>query len=96
MKLLVVRHGETAFNAEKRYLGALDPPLNAHGIAQAHSLRNALPPTLDRLVCSPLLRARQTAEIVCKDRSLTLSIDAAFRERNVGVFEGLTQQVANK
>jgi probable phosphoglycerate mutase len=94
MKLFVVRHGETSFNAEKRYLGALDPPLNARGIEQARHLRATLSPELDLVVCSPLLRARQTASVVCKDRPLALSVDDAFRERNVGVFEGLTQNEA--
>lgn len=94
MKLLVVRHGETQLNAERRYVGALDPELNANGVAQAQALRSILPGTIDVVVCSPL-RAVQTAEIVCRGRSKEPMIDCAFRERNVGVFEGLTQEEAN-
>jgi broad specificity phosphatase PhoE len=94
MKLLIVRHGETQFNAEGRYLGALDAELNTAGISQAKSLRSILPDALDGVVCSPLRRARQTAEILCQGRNLELSIDDAFRERNVGVFEGLTREEA--
>jgi probable phosphoglycerate mutase len=94
MKLLVVRHGETQFNAERRYLGALDPELNATGISQARALNAVLPATLNAVVCSPLRRARQTADIVCEGRNIKPSLNEAFRERNVGVFEGLTQEEA--
>jgi probable phosphoglycerate mutase len=94
MKLLVVRHGETRFNADHRYLGALNPDLNAKGIAQAIALRSLLPSQLDAIVCSPQQRALQTADIVCDGRNLRPVVDDAFRERNMGVFEGLTQDEA--
>ena len=94
MKLLIVRHGETQFNAEGRYLGALDPELNATGISQARALNAVLPANPTAVVCSPLRRARQTAEIVCQSRNVKPSVNEAFRERNVGVFEGLTQEEA--
>ena len=94
MKLLLVRHGETHFNAEHRYLGALDPELNAKGLSQARDLHSVLPVNLDAIVCSPLRRARQTAEILCRSRGFTPKLNDAFRERNVGVFEGLTQEEA--
>ena len=93
-RLLVVRHGQTQFNAEHRYLGALDPELNATGVAQAEALRAALPAQLDAVLCSPLRRAWQTAEIICDDRDWTPQVHADFRERHVGVFEGLTQKEA--
>ena len=94
MRLLVVRHGETRFNAEHRYLGALDPDLNAKGIAQAIELRFTLPVCVDAIVCSPLQRALQTAQIIGKERGQRPTVIDAFRERNVGVFEGLTQEEA--
>jgi probable phosphoglycerate mutase len=94
MKLLVVRHGETKFNVEHRYLGALDPELNAKGITQATALRSVLPAYLDAIVCSPLRRARQTANIIGNGREQLPTVVDAFRERNVGVFEGLTQEEA--
>lgn len=90
-RILVVRHGQTQFNAEHRYLGALDPELNGHGIDQARALRESLPRQLDAVLCSPLRRAWQTAEIFCDGRDWTPQIHADFRERHVGVFEGLTQ-----
>ncbi|UCJ15286.1 histidine phosphatase family protein [Pseudomonas sp. MM211] len=94
MKLLLVRHGQTAFNLEHRYLGALDPPLNDAGIAQAQRLRAQLPDSIDVVISSPLLRARQTAEVLRHDTAAAVITDDAFRERNVGVFEGLTQDEA--
>ena len=94
MKLLIVRHGEAQFNAEHRYLGALDPELNARGISQAKELQSVLPANLDAVVCSPLRRARQTADILCQSRGHSPKLNYAFRERNVGVFEGLTQEEA--
>lgn len=95
-RLLLVRHGQTPFNAEHRYLGALDPELNANGIAEAKALKTVLPDVLDAVICSPLLRARQTADFVCRDRGLAPLVHDAFRERHVGVFEGLTQNEAQR
>ncbi|WP_165492423.1 histidine phosphatase family protein [Stutzerimonas kirkiae] len=92
MRLLVIRHGQTAYNLEQRYLGALDPPLNATGIRQTEALRDSLPAAIDALVCSPLLRARQSAEIIAQGRRIL--VEEAFRERNVGAFEGLTRDEA--
>ncbi len=94
MQLLLVRHGQTQFNAEQRYLGALDPELNTTGILQAEALRAVLPDTVDAVVCSPLRRALQTADIVCQGRGLAPLVNTTFRERHVGVFEGLTQMEA--
>ena len=94
MKLFVVRHGETRFNAEHRYLGALDPVLTPKGLEQARALHSMLPADIDAIVCSPLLRAHQTATILGNERSLVPMVIDAFRERNVGVFEGLTQEEA--
>lgn len=96
MRLLLVRHGQTQFNAEHRYLGALDPELSANGITQAKTLRTLLPHSLDAVICSPLRRARETADIVCQDRGLVPMVYDAFRERHVGVFEGLTQDEAQQ
>lgn len=47
LQLLVVRHGQTQFNLEHRYLGVLDPELNATGVLQANALRAMLPDTFD-------------------------------------------------
>jgi probable phosphoglycerate mutase len=94
LNLYVVRHGETDANAEQRYLGALDVALNANGKAQAQELRLSIPSDVKIAVVSPLLRAQQTAEILFKDSDLPVLTVYGFRERNVGVFEGLTQTQA--
>ncbi|QJI38527.1 histidine phosphatase family protein [Pseudomonas sp. ADAK13] len=91
MQLYVVRHGETQANAEGRYQGSLDVDLNERGVLQARELRVKLPVQIDTVVVSPLRRAQQTAAIVFADDGLALSTLDAFRERGVGVFEGLTQ-----
>lgn len=96
MNLYVVRHGQTWANAEQRYLGALDPELSETGVGQAHELCGRLPVRVDALVSSPLLRARQTADILGIHLGLATCIVDGFRERNVGVFEGLTQQEARQ
>lgn len=96
MHLHVVRHGETNANREGRYLGALDIGLNARGQAQANELRVKLPSGIDAVVVSPLLRAQQTAQIMFSEESLVLQTMGGFRERNVGVFEGLTQPEARE
>ena len=94
MRLFIARHGQTPFNAEHRYLGALDPALNANGIAQAKALISNLPTSVDAIVCSPLRRAFQTADIIGDALGLQPCVHTAFRERHVGVFEGLTQAEA--
>ena len=94
MHLHVVRHGETWANAEQRYLGALDPELTERGREQAFSLSQNLPAGIDALIVSPRLRAQQTAQILNQALHLEPVIMDSFRERDVGVFEGLTQAQA--
>ncbi|KAA8561480.1 Phosphoserine phosphatase 1 [Pseudomonas extremaustralis] len=96
MHLYIVRHGETWANAEHRYLGSLDPELTALGRQQAQTLCEQLPASLDVLVVSPRLRAVQTASILNERLKLSPEIMDCFRERDVGVFEGLTQGDAKK
>ncbi|MCJ8207360.1 histidine phosphatase family protein [Pseudomonas sp. RGM2987] len=96
MHLYVVRHGETWANAEQRYLGSLDPQLTALSCQQAQTLCQQLPPSLDVLVVSPRLRAVQTANILNESLKLSPEIIDCFRERDVGVFEGLTQADAKE
>ncbi|MBH1963412.1 MAG: histidine phosphatase family protein [Comamonadaceae bacterium] len=91
MKLLVVRHGQTQANAEQRYLGAFDLPLNELGVLQAKDIARTLSSDINALYCSPLLRARQTSALISETLGIPSRIAPAFRERNVGVFEGLTQ-----
>ena len=89
MQLLLIRHGETAWNAERRLQGHLDIPLNSAGMRQSHALATALKSErLDAIVCSDLQRARQTASAIAEQQGLTCHIQPAWRERCFGGFEG--------
>lgn len=96
MELVVIRHGETRANAEGRYLGALDMGLNETRWEQVGTLAQELvrERPFQRLLSSPLLRARQSAEVISRALALPVQVIPAFRERHVGVFEGLTQAEA--
>ena len=90
MKIILIRHGETAWNAERRLQGHLDIPLNAEGERQARMLAGALAAEpLDLIVSSDLQRARQTAQAVATLRGMPLQIEPGLRERCYGGFEGL-------
>ena len=93
MILYVVRHGETDFNVQKRYCGSTDIPLNNKGLEQAKQLSEKLNEiNFDIIVTSSLIRAKRTAEIINKPRNIPLIISNEFRERNLGVYEGLTHE----
>lgn len=97
MELVVIRHGETQANAEGRYQGALDIGLNQDGARHICWLADEIATTLapfDRLLASPLLRTRECAAILSRQLGLPVELAPAFRERNVGLFEGLTQAEA--
>jgi probable phosphoglycerate mutase len=87
------RHGETDWNAEGRWQGHTDKPLNETGRRQARELAETLrTASLAGVVTSDLLRARETAEIVASVLGLAVDyIDPDLRERTIGVFEGLTR-----
>ncbi|EKP0303478.1 histidine phosphatase family protein [Aeromonas veronii] len=94
MELVVIRHGETQANAEGRYQGALDIGLNESGqrhIARLADEAAATQAPFDRLLASPLLRTRESAAILSLQLGLSVELVPAFRERHVGLFEGLTQ-----
>jgi probable phosphoglycerate mutase len=89
--LVVVRHGETAWNAERRVQGQLDVPLNALGLEQAAAVGAALArERFDAIYSSDLARARQTAAPAAQALGLEVALDERLRERHYGVFETLT------
>lgn len=94
LTLLLARHGETDLNTDERWQGRLDMPLNATGLAQAARLAGELPAGIDAIVASPMQRARQTAEPAAQRLGLPVAHDGDFRERDFGVFEGLTEAEA--
>jgi broad specificity phosphatase PhoE len=90
MKLYLARHGETDLNIDDRYQGISDAPLNARGIEQAQALAAALPLDVMRILSSPLQRALQTAQAVGAARGLAVQTMDGLRERDFGVFDGLS------
>jgi probable phosphoglycerate mutase len=94
-RLCIVRHGETSWNAERRLQGHLDIALNDTGIAQAGAVARRLAgERFAALYCSDLRRARDTAAAAGLLLSLEAQADPRLRERNYGVFEGLTYEEA--
>lgn len=90
-RLCMVRHGETAWNAEGRVQGQLDIPLNETGRAQARATAEALAAEdFSAIYCSDLSRVRQTAEPSARRLALPVEYNAALRERHYGMFETLT------
>jgi probable phosphoglycerate mutase len=88
--IVLIRHGETAWNAERRLQGHIDIALNAEGERQAQALAAALAGEhFDAIVASDLQRAFQTAEAVAGTRGLPVHRDPALRERCFGGFEGM-------
>jgi broad specificity phosphatase PhoE len=90
-EMLLVRHGETDWNLERRVQGHTDRPLNATGLEQAHALAEQLAgETLVAVYASDLARARETAAIVARAHGLEVILDPGLREKNFGTWEGLT------
>ena len=97
MRVLLVRHGETPWNAEGRYQGQTDIPLSTVGEEQARKLGDRLAEvSITRAVASPLARAKRTAELALGEkRASMLSIDEGFSEIAHGEWEGkLAHEIA--
>lgn len=89
-EILLIRHGETAWNAKRRLQGHLDIPLNEEGERQAAALGRALrEESLDAIFSSDLQRARQTAQAIAAPRGMQIQLDRGLRERCYGAFEGM-------
>ena len=79
MKIYLVRHGETAWNQVRRFQGHEDIPLNAYGRELAKSTAKALKEIpFDAAFCSPLSRAKETAEIILGERRTVLKPDPLY------------------
>lgn len=89
-ELILIRHGETDWNRELRFQGQIDVPLNETGLEQARRVGERLAgEAVQQLVCSDLLRARQTAAAPAVRLALSPVNDAALREQNFGVVDGM-------
>jgi probable phosphoglycerate mutase len=93
--LLLIRHGETAWNAEHRIQGQLDIPLSANGVWQAGRLAQRLGQVpgehaIDAVYTSDLARAWLTAQPLAQALDVPLQSEPRLRERNFGLFQGHT------
>ncbi|HZT59097.1 MAG TPA: histidine phosphatase family protein [Pyrinomonadaceae bacterium] len=90
-RILLVRHGQSQGNAERRFGGHSPTPLSELGVEQAEATARALAREgVTAIYSSDLLRAVQTAEPLAREAGLELKRTRAFRERSVGRMEGLT------
>lgn len=101
--LILLRHGETAWNRERRIQGQLDTPLADEGVRQARTAARRLAAERTRwgldaagpdagplLFSSDLLRCRQTAEPIAEALGLPMALEPRLRERHFGEFQGMT------
>jgi len=88
--LYLIRHGETEGAEKRRYKGSIDVPLSENGIRQMEQVSAYMPNTLTAVYCSDLQRATRSAEVIAKPHSLSPVIVPSFRERNFGIWEGMS------
>jgi probable phosphoglycerate mutase len=89
--IYLARHGQTDWNAQRRWQGHADPPLNQAGRRESLALGASLAGRgISRVYCSDLERARETAEIVGRALWVELELDERLREVDVGEWSGLT------
>ena len=91
MELILVRHGETPFNRERKVQGITDMELNDSGLRQAHQLALALKDhEIHQIYSSPLKRACKTAEAINQFHNVPIHRRSGLMEMDQGVFEGLS------
>jgi probable phosphoglycerate mutase len=92
-ELIFIRHGETQWNIEGRVMGQLDSPLSRRGEKQALAIARRLSRIqIAALYSSDLGRALQTANAIANKFNIAVRLDKSLRERNMGVFQGLTRK----
>ena len=91
-RILLVRHGQSTWNADGRWQGRADPPLSELGVRQAEVAAEAIAGHgITRVWTSPLVRAHQTATIVASRLGLTVEQDERLAERDAGDWTGKTR-----
>lgn len=89
MELVLLRHGQTEWNHSGIVIGKKDIPLDKTGRKQAYYAAELLAASeVDAIYSSPLIRSRETAEIVGRQLDLDVNIVPELSERNWGIFEG--------
>lgn len=87
----MARHGLTDWNLIPKVQGATDIPLNEGGIKQAYALADNIISSgakIDRILCSPLSRASETARIVSEKTGIPMQVEPRLIEQNFGKWEG--------
>ena len=85
-----MRHGKTDWNAKRKLQGCTDIPINDEGREMAIVASEEYKDVhFDVCYCSPLIRARETAELVLKGRNIPIIIDDRLREMGFGIYEGI-------
>ena len=90
MRIIAIRHGETALNVETRLTGWVDDDSTAKGREQAIAMADGLHEEFELIVSSPLLRAANTAKAIAAKHPCKILFDANLRERNFGSLSGKT------
>ena len=89
-RILLVRHGQSVWNADGRWQGQADPPLSELGEQQAVAAARGIG-LVDAIYTSDLTRARHTAELVAAQLGFDVAVDVRLRERDAGDWEGRTR-----
>ena len=88
--LYIMRHGKTDWNELHKLQGRTDIPLNEEGRRMAEAAAEQYPGIhFDLCFCSPLIRARETAEIFLKGREIPIICDKRLEEMSFGIYEGI-------
>jgi len=97
LHLMLVRHGETEWNVQRRYQGQSDVPLSEIGKRQAESIAGRLASQeIDAIYASDLKRAWQTAQVIAAQNGLDVISEPRLRELKFGILEGLTFEEAEE
>ena len=96
-EIILIRHGETEWNSQQRMQGHSNSDLSSVGQAQIQALGQWMKNVpFDLIYSSDSLRAKQTAEAITQFSGHEMKIDLRLREKNLGVFEGLTSEEARE
>jgi probable phosphoglycerate mutase len=91
MKIIIVRHGETAWNREEIFRGRIDIPLSKNGLKQVRILSSSMKDfRIDKIFSSPLKRAIQTAKEIAKFQNAEFEIDHRLVDMSFGIWEGMS------
>lgn len=97
MKIILIRHALTHFNEIHLTQGWCDSPLSKKGVQQTNYMAEKLKAfSIDQAYCSPIGRAKETLEILIKNRHIPYQEDSRLKEIHFGVFEGTAIEIRDK